>query len=181
MDSGPPPAPVLTDTDPESPSGQNTVHVKGTSAAGTTVRIYTDPACTGGAFAAGPAATFASPGLEVTVGDESETTFYASGLPPPCSTSSLSYTEDSTPPNTTIPRGMPSRVGKRRARFVFTSPEADVSFQCALDDRDFVFCDTPWLTPRLAKGKHSLQVRAVDAAGNPDESPARRRFRIGRR
>ncbi len=57
--------------------------------------------CTGAAAASGSAAAFASPGLTVSVGDDSTTTFYATatdaaGNAIGCSTSSITYVEDST-------------------------------------------------------------------------------------
>jgi uncharacterized delta-60 repeat protein len=102
LDDTAPAAPSLTDTDPDSPANDNNPEVKGTSEAGSTVKLYTHSLCVGSAAATGSAADFASPGLTVTVGNDTSTTFYgnatdAAGNISPCS-SGLTYIEDSTAP-----------------------------------------------------------------------------------
>ena len=69
--------------------------------------VYTTVGCTGGAAATGTAAAFASPGLTVAVAGDSSTTFKATatdaaGNVSGCSSSSVTYVEDSTAP------GLPS-------------------------------------------------------------------------
>jgi large repetitive protein len=104
-DSTPPPGPTFTSTNPASPANNNSPMVKGTAAAGSTVRLYkadTTADCTAGNLAAtGTAAAFASPGLQVSVPDNSTTTFRATatdaaGNTSPCSAGSRVYVEDST-------------------------------------------------------------------------------------
>lgn len=101
-DSTVPPAPAMTDTDPDSPANDNTPEVKGSAEAASTVRVYTDGSCTGPPAAIGTALSFASPGLTVSVPDNSTTTFRATatdaaGNASACS-AGLSYTEDSSMP-----------------------------------------------------------------------------------
>jgi hypothetical protein len=101
-DSTPPAAPALTDTDPDSPANDDAPRVKGTAAAGSTVRIYTTSDCSG-AFVSGSAANFASPGLLVPVANDATTTLYATatdlaGNTSACSPTPISYVEDSTAP-----------------------------------------------------------------------------------
>jgi hypothetical protein len=75
-------------------------------------------------------------------------------------------------PETTITKGPKDKTRKKTATFEFSSNEAGSSFQCALDGRqEFKPCASP-LTIKVKKGKHSFSVQAVDAAGNPDGSPA---------
>jgi YVTN family beta-propeller protein len=97
-----PAAPVLTDSDPDSPANDNSPHVKGTAEAGSTVTLFDNPTCSAPSVVSGTAATFASPGLAVSVADNSSTTFYATATDPegtsPCSASGLTYVEDSAPP-----------------------------------------------------------------------------------
>ena len=98
-----PPAPTVSDTDPDSPANDNTPLVKGTAEAGTTVRIYATTNCSGAPLATGTAAEFASPGIEVSVTDNTVTTFRATvvngaSAESLCSTSSVTYTEDSAAP-----------------------------------------------------------------------------------
>jgi hypothetical protein len=96
-----PAAPSFTGTDPASPANNNGPRIKGTSAAGTTVKLYANASCTGTPAATGTAADFASPGFQVGVADNSSTSFHATaaeGLSgdSPCSSSSITYVE-STP------------------------------------------------------------------------------------
>jgi hypothetical protein len=108
----PPAAPTLNDTDPDSPANDNQPEVKGTAEAGSTVDIYTNALCTGGPVASGSAAQLASPGITVTVLDNSTTTFHATatntGGPSPCS-AGLTYMEVTpAPPSTTPPTPTPA-------------------------------------------------------------------------
>jgi hypothetical protein len=101
-DSGLPSAPVLVTSVPSSPATNNAPRIMGSADAGTTVRLYLDPACT--MFAAqGDATTFASPGIQVSVADNTTTTFYATatkmtGSVSACSTTFVTYKEDSVAP-----------------------------------------------------------------------------------
>ena len=98
------PAPVtLTGSTPASPSPSTTPLIQGTAEAGSTVNLYATGDCTGAPAATGTAAAFASPGLAVTVAPDSTTTFTGTATDPAgntstCSSSSLSYTNDSTEP-----------------------------------------------------------------------------------
>jgi hypothetical protein len=77
VDTHAPPAPRITDTDPDSPANANFPRVKGTSVAGPTVRLYAAAGCKGTPVASGPAARFASRGLIGQVADDTTTSFSA--------------------------------------------------------------------------------------------------------
>ena len=47
-----------------------------------------------------------------------------------------------------------------------------VTFECKLDNGDWETCDSPYTTPSLTDGSHTLTVRAVDADGNKDPTGA---------
>jgi hypothetical protein len=101
-DSSPPAAPNINDTDPNSPANYNTPKVKGFAASGSIVTLYTTADCSGTPVASGSAATFASPGLGVTVADNTTTAFRATardaaGNVSACSAARI-YVEDSLPP-----------------------------------------------------------------------------------
>jgi len=84
------------------------------------------------------------------------------GNPPP----------DNTPPNTTITGNPADPTNLVDARFTFTSTEAGSTFQCALDGAAFAACTSPVDYAALAEGNHTFDVRATDAAGNTDATPA---------
>ena len=102
-DSTAPSAPTVSGVSPVGPSNSNTPSVTGTAEAGSTVKVYSSAACTGTPLGSGTAAAFAAGGVAVTVPSDATTTLYATatdaaGNASACSTSSVSYTEDSTPP-----------------------------------------------------------------------------------
>ncbi|HEV3477814.1 MAG TPA: DNRLRE domain-containing protein, partial [Gaiellaceae bacterium] len=79
---------------------------------------------------------------------------------------------DQTPPESVISSGPSATTTSTGATFSFLSPEAGSTFQCALDAAAFVACSSPVSYSNLAAGQHTFRVRAVDAAGNIDASPA---------
>ncbi len=78
---------------------------------------------------------------------------------------------DRVPPDTMISSGPPATSASPSATFAFMS-EANASFETSLDGAPFAFAPTPLTIAGLATGPHSLNVRAMDAAGNVDPSPA---------
>lgn len=91
---------------------------------------------------------------------------------------------DKTPPKTTITKAPKSRVKTRRSKakvkFEFAADEKGSTFECRLDKKPFVSCESPW-TAKAAVGKHTFDVRATDKAENTDESPARAAFKVVKR
>jgi 3-deoxy-D-arabino-heptulosonate 7-phosphate (DAHP) synthase len=79
---------------------------------------------------------------------------------------------DTTAPDTTITAAPPATSTSSSASFSFTATEAGSSFACRLDASAFVACTSPQSYSGLANGSHSFQVRATDAAGNTDPTPA---------
>ena len=84
---------------------------------------------------------------------------------------------DTTAPDTTI-ESKRRRLTKPQARIRFSSSEPGSSFECRLDKRPFKPCGSPKKLKRLKDGRHRFFVRAIDAAGNTDPSPAKLRFRV---
>jgi hypothetical protein len=87
---------------------------------------------------------------------------------------------DTTPPQTRIVKGPGKKLAKGTAKFRFRSSEAGSTFKCKLDRRKVGRCKSPRTYKRLKPGRHVFKVWAIDAAGNKDPTPAKRRFRVPR-
>jgi subtilisin-like proprotein convertase family protein len=82
---------------------------------------------------------------------------------------------DITPPETVIGA---KKIKGTTAKFKFSSNEPGSTFQCKLDKHSFKPCSSPKKYKNLSSGKHKFKVRAVDAAGNVDASPSKKKFTI---
>jgi hypothetical protein len=80
-------------------------------------------------------------------------------------------------PDTSIKKKPPKRTRRRMAKFTFSSTQALARFECKLDRRRFRACASPFRS-RVRPGRHSFQVRAVNAAGKADPTPAGYRWRV---
>jgi hypothetical protein len=82
------------------------------------------------------------------------------------------FAVDATAPDTSITAGPSSTTASTAASLRFTADEAASTFECLIDDADWAPCDSPKAYSGLATGPHTFTVRAIDAAGNADASPA---------
>src|SRR5215208_1337452 len=85
---------------------------------------------------------------------------------------------DTTPPQTTIDSGPTGTVNTSSASFGFSSSEAGSTFECSLDGAAFTSCSSPQNYSALSDGSHTFEVRATDAAGNVDTTPASRTWSV---
>src|SRR5215211_1446686 len=84
-----------------------------------------------------------------------------------------------TPPNTTIASGPTGVVASTSASFAFSSSKANSTFQCSLDNSTFAACASPKNYPGpLSQGNHTFRVRAIDASGIQDPTPASRSWTV---
>lgn len=188
-DATAPRAPALDATTPRSPANANTFAVHGAAAADSLIRLYRNGACDGAPVGAGTAAQLAAGGLLVTVADDSVTEIHATatdaaGNVSRCSTDSVTYVEDSTAPRTRITFGPAFKTRDTTPTFRFADLTGDPSttFLCKLDRKPFHACSSPRTFRGMSRRRHTLWVKAVDAAGNSEASARKRRFRIvGRR
>ncbi len=81
-------------------------------------------------------------------------------------------------PDTTIVSGPSGTVNTTSATFGFTSSEPGSTFRCSLDAGVFDPCSSPKSYSNLKDGYHVLRVRAIDAAGNDDPTPAVRSWTV---
>ncbi len=86
-------------------------------------------------------------------------------------------TSDQVPPNTTVDTGPSSPTNATTASFTFSGTDdvtasASLIFECQLDGGGFSVCASPTTYTSLAEGPHTFSVRAKDAAGNVDPTPA---------
>ena len=85
---------------------------------------------------------------------------------------------DTTPPETTITSGPSGTISSDSASFGFSSSESSSTFECRLDASSWAACSSPKSYSGLANGGHAFDVRAKDAAGNIDASPASWSFTV---
>jgi len=103
------------------------------------------------------------------------------------SPASRTFTVDvPTPPDTRAPQTTITKAPKAKLKakkktakaiYEFSSDEGGSSFECSLDGDAFAPCTSPH-TEKVKKGKHSFEVRAKDAAGNVDGTPAEDAFKV---
>ncbi len=84
-------------------------------------------------------------------------------------------------PQTTLTGKPPKRSHDRTPTFRFRSDEPGSRFECAIDGRRLRSCRSPFTSGRLALGRHSFRVRAVDESGHADPIAASYAFRVLRR
>ena len=82
------------------------------------------------------------------------------------------FTVDTVVLDTTIVSGPPALSNSAAAMFTFSSNVMGVSYECSLDGAAFSACATPLSLTDLTDGPHTLRVRATQAGGKFDPSPA---------
>ncbi len=85
---------------------------------------------------------------------------------------SVTWTLDAPAPETTIDSGPVAPTNSPDATFTFSSSETGSTFQCQLDGGGWSACTSPKTYLGLGHGSHTFSVRASDAAGNTDPTPA---------
>jgi hypothetical protein len=74
-------------------------------------------------------------------------------------------------PETKIAKHPRKKTTSRTAKFTFNSDQPGSSFECRLGKASFKLCRSPF-KHKLKPGRHSFQVRAINASGMVDPSPA---------
>ena len=91
---------------------------------------------------------------------------------------SFTWVVDATEPDTTITANPADPTNNTTANFTFTADDGSgvggLTFECRLDGSAFAACDTSSTQQYtgLSDGSHTFEVRAIDAVGNVDSTPA---------
>lgn len=81
-------------------------------------------------------------------------------------------------PVTTITAGPPATTSDSSATFTFASSRPGSTFECQLDASNFTPCASPAAYGGLSDGQHTFAVRATDAFGNTETTPATTRWTV---
>jgi hypothetical protein len=182
-DSTGPAAPALA-LGSKARSNDNRVVVR-SQAAGQTFAIFRGPNCQSTAIAVGTVEQLAA-GVTIAVQDNTEIELHAVALDRARNASTCSapvtYVEDSIAPKTRITFGPAFKTRDRTPTFRFLDETEDSTawFQCKVDRRKFSRCSSPKTFKGLRPGRHTIQVRARDGAGNGEAKAVKRRIRIVR-
>ena len=85
---------------------------------------------------------------------------------------------DTTPPESTITNhDVGETISSTSATFEFAANEP-ATFECSLDAAQFAHCSSPTSYSGVADGSHTFLVRAIDAAGNTDPTPAEQSWTV---
>nr|WP_304608510.1 Ig-like domain-containing protein [Pontibacter anaerobius] len=153
--------------------------ISGTADAGSTVQVYigtksigTATATNGGKWNLAPATALAEGQHELTAkaSDEAGNTSKSSNT--------RTFTVDTKAPETMIASGPGAATNSSEASFSFSSNEKNVTYEVSLDGGAYSAAESSYTAKGLAEGKHTLAVRATDAAGNTDPTPATHTWEI---
>ena len=75
-----------------------------------------------------------------------------------------------TPPVTTIESKPSNPSNETKPTFTFSANKTS-TFKCSLDGGAETTCSSPYTTPTLAQGSHTLTIAATDSAGSRETSP----------
>jgi Tol biopolymer transport system component len=83
-------------------------------------------------------------------------------------------------PHTRITFGPAAKTRSRNPTFRFTDAtgQAGTSFNCKVDRQSWKHCSSPLRLKKLARGRHTVEVSAVNAVGAAEPRPAVRRFKV---
>jgi hypothetical protein len=80
--------------------------------------------------------------------------------------------KDVIPPDTILLSYPQSLTNSTSAVFRFSSTEQNSRFECQIDNENWSACGIPKTYTELSEGSHVFRVRAIDAVGNVDPTPA---------
>ena len=134
-------------------------------------------------FSFAPANPTASPqvasGAAIADGSYTVTLSYRDAVGNPVASAfSTNVTIDTMPPETAITGGPAAVTTQTIAAFQFSAIPSATSFEVSLDGAAFSARSSPVVVGGLADGEHTFRVRALDAVGNVDATPASWTWRV---
>jgi hypothetical protein len=178
VDTTAPGAPLITSPPDGAKINDGNVTIAGTAEPGSTIELF-DGASSQGTTQAGAGGGWSKALTGVAEGSHAYTAKAtdAAGNTSPAS-EARTVVVDASAPETTIDSGPSGTVGSASASFGFSSDESGSSFECKLDGAGFAPCTSPQNYSGLSEGSHTFSVRAKDAAGNADSTPASRTWSV---
>ncbi|WP_266204808.1 Ig-like domain-containing protein [Pontibacter kalidii] len=179
IDTKAPAAPIVSAPEEGKMLNNNKPGINGTAEAGSTVNVFIGSTKIGlitagkdGKWSLVPATALAEGAqqLTATATDAAGNTSNAS--------STRNFTIDTKAPQTTIASHPGAVSNSSEAKFGFSSNEQHVTYEVSLDGGEYQETGSSYTARGLAEGKHTLAVRATDAAGNTDPSPATHTWEI---
>jgi large repetitive protein len=178
VDVTPPAAPVITNPADGSLNTTGNVTVAGTAEPGSVVEVF-EGATSRGAVTAGAGGSWSRP---LTGAADGSHTYTAVSTDTAGNSSAVSNSTtvhvDTLAPTTSVDSGPTGPTSSTAASFTFSSDDAGASFACRVDGGAFTSCSSPANYTGLAEGSHTFEVRATDAAGNTDPTPANRTWTV---
>ena len=178
IDTTPPAPPAIESPAEGSTNSTGTVTLSGTAEPGAVVEVFE------GATSLGTATTTSGGVWSRTltsVADGSHT-YTATAGDAAGNTSSASNPRtvvvDTSAPNTVLTTGPLGATSSASASFTFAADDPSATFDCRLDGGVWAPCSSPWSYAGLTEGIHTFDVRATDAAGNTDPTPATRTWTV---
>jgi hypothetical protein len=156
-------------------TNDNTPTMSGTAEAGSTVKIYDAQNDVLASVTVDNAGAWSDTFSTLQDGTYSYTVTTTDAAGNESQGSPISLTIDTAAPETTVENKPASLVNSASATFTFSSSESGSTFECSLDGVPFASCTSPKTVPdqgSLAEGPHTFRVRATDAAGNTEATPA---------
>ena len=178
IDATAPAPPVISAPGDDSWSSSGTIALSGTAEASSTVELFDGATSRGVVTASGQGAWSKT----VSGVPDGSHVYTATASDAAGNTSAASagrtVTVDTVAPETVVSAGPLGTTAKTSATIAFAGYADAVSFQCALDGAPFAACSPPLTLSALSYGSHTFEVRARDAAGNIDATPASRTWSV---
>jgi hypothetical protein len=143
---------------------------------GTNGHGYVQQGCTAWMWSCGMTANFTLDRSQYVTGDHSFSAIVTDQLGHQ-RTEQWTAPIDNTPPDTLIDSGPSGPTQASSPHFTYEATEPGSTFQCSRDGAAFAGCGASGYTAAgLSEGTHTFAVRAIDAAGNVDQTPGSSTF-----